>query len=217
MVRWTGLALASLLAFGSGDPARSEGVAGHRVRSLIEIRNQGVVRQHWDLTCGAAAIATVLTYQFALPVSEQQAAMGMLQRTSPLLVRARLGFSLLDLKRFAASRGLTAAGYGGLTLDELLALAPVIAPIRLNGFGHFVVVRGAMGDRVLLADPAFGNRTVAREAFVRSWPSQIGFVVTAPGQPHPPNRMAPMADLLLVPPAVAVRTAEATARAWRPR
>ena len=58
------------------------------------------------------------------------------------LVRARRGFSLLDLKRFAASRGFEAAGYGDLTLDELVAMAPVVAPMRVFGFGHFVVVRG---------------------------------------------------------------------------
>ena len=34
------------------------------VRTLKEMRDDQVVRQKWDMTCGAAAISTVLTYDF---------------------------------------------------------------------------------------------------------------------------------------------------------
>src|SRR5689334_17325472 len=78
------------------------------VQSLLEVRQQGVVMQHWDTSCGAAALATVLTYGLRDPVSEKTAALGMLRRTDPLRVKVRGGFSLLDMKRFAESRGYTA-------------------------------------------------------------------------------------------------------------
>jgi predicted double-glycine peptidase len=169
------------------------------VHSLLELRNDGLVRQQWDLTCGAAAVATLLTYQLGDPVSEREAAQGMLRVVNIRLVRARLGFSLLDLKRFAASRGYVASGYGTLTLDELLGMAPAIVPIRVHNFGHFVVVRGRLGDRLLLADPAFGNRTMTVTSFQRAWPSGVGFVVTRPGDPHPPNRMGVPNNQVLTP------------------
>lgn len=178
-------------------------------RSLLELRNEGVVRQHWDLSCGAAAIATLLTYQLGDPVTEREAAVGMLRTGDARLVRARLGFSLLDLKRFAASRGFEAAGYGGLTLDELVDMAPVVAPIRVRGFAHFVVVRGRRGDQLLIGDPAFGNRTMTVERFVQAWPSRIGFVVRPPGVAHPPNHMGAPPELYPYPSAAALRVTTA--------
>jgi predicted double-glycine peptidase len=39
------------------------------VRSLMQLRNDRVVRQQWDLSCGAAVVATLLTYQLGAPVS----------------------------------------------------------------------------------------------------------------------------------------------------
>jgi len=185
-------------------------------RSVLELRNEGVVRQHWDLSCGAAAIATLLTYQLGDPVTEREAALGMLRTGDARLVRARFGFSLLDLKRFAASRGFVAAGYGSLTLDELVALAPVVAPIRVRGFAHFVVVRGRRGDQLLIADPAFGNRTMTAEHFVQAWPSRIGFVVRPPGAAHPPNRMGAPPELFPAPSDATLRTVAARHPASRP-
>ena len=49
-----------------------------------------------SLSCGAAALATVLTYSLNDPVSEHEAAKGMLKMTEPLKVKYRGGFSLLD-------------------------------------------------------------------------------------------------------------------------
>ena len=69
------------------------------VRSLREIRQEKVVVQQWDTSCGAAALATLLRYQHGLPLSEKQIAEAMLRRTSPLKVKTRGGFSLLDIPR----------------------------------------------------------------------------------------------------------------------
>ena len=179
----------------------------------MQLRDDRLVRQQWDLSCGAAVVATLLTYQLDAPVTERQAALGMLRAGDASLVRARLGFSLLDLKRFAASRGFEAEGYGNLTLEDLVAMAPVVAPTLVFGFGHFVIVRGRAGDRLLIADPAFGNRTIGAEAFLQAWPSRIGFVIHPVGQPHPPNRMGAPPELFLTPSGDAVRTAVADVRA----
>jgi predicted double-glycine peptidase len=179
------------------------------VRSLLEARNDRLVRQQWDLSCGAAVVATLLTYQLGAPVTERQAALGMLRVGDARLVRARLGFSLLDLKMFAASQGFDAAGYGDLTLDELVAMAPVVAPTRMFGFGHFVIVRGRLGERLLIGDPAFGDRTMSVDAFRAAWPSRIGFVMFPKGEPHPPNHLGAPAELFLAPSPAVIRNAAA--------
>jgi len=160
------------LAFGSFTVAAP-------IRSLQEIRHEGVVIQKWDTSCGAAALATVLAYSLNDPVSEREVASGMLRMTEPLKVKHRGGFSYLDMKHFAELRGYKGQGYRELTLKSLLQLGSPIVPIVQYGNPHFVVVRGLdRRGKLKLADPSFGNRTMSVEDFTAVWRDRIGFVVT---------------------------------------
>lgn len=172
------------------------------VRSLLEMRQDRVVVQQWDLSCGAAALATILNYQHDDPISEREIARGLIHReeyvANPTLVRLRHGFSLLDLKRYVDRRGYEGRGYGQLTLEDLIERAPIMVPVRFNGYNHFVVFRGMRGNRVLLADPAFGNRTMHANKFVAAWLEyadfgRVGFVVARRDGVTGPNRLAPRA------------------------
>lgn len=165
------------------------------VRSLLEMRHHNVVIQEWDLSCGAAALTTVLNHQFGDPVSEKEIATALVNRKEyiddPRLVQARQGFSLLDLKRVAESRGFVGTGYGKMTVDDLVERAPVLVPIVSNGYNHFVIFRGQMGNRVLVADPAFGNHTMRIDKFEHAWIDygdfgKVGFVVSG-GRNHTPR------------------------------
>jgi uncharacterized protein len=184
-------------------PAAAEAEGG--VTSLQEVRQHGLVMQKWDVSCGAAALATLLTYQHNDPVPEKVIVEAMLQRTTPLRVQERGGFSLLELKRFADGRGYVGTGYGSLNLKTLSELAPAIVPIRTGGYNHFVVFRGVRGDRVLLADPAYGNRTMIIARFEGAWLGNLGFTVERPGGPAPPGRLAPHLQELILPPGALVR------------
>ena len=177
------------------------------VLSLQEIRNVGVVRQKWDISCGAAALATLLTYQHGDSVPEVEVAKTMLQKTDPLRVRVRQGFSLLDLKRFVDERGYEGSGYSELTLKDLVDMAPLIIPVEVSRYPHFVIFRGIEDDRVVLADPAFGNRTMKVPAFLNVWTETIGFVVERRDDRPPPNRLNPKPNDLVIPLSAAVRTA----------
>lgn len=147
------------------------------VRSLLEMRQEGVVVQQWDTSCGAAALATVFTYAFKDPVSEKAVAQAMLRRTDALRVKVRGGFSLLDMKRFAEARGYAAAGFRNVSFEELLGMHSPIVPIDEYGDAHFVVVRGLREGKVDIADPGFGNRTMSIERFSAAWKDGIAFVV----------------------------------------
>lgn len=177
------------------------------VRSLLEIRRQQVVIQQFDLSCGAAALATLLRYQYGDPVSEHDIATALMRRDAyladPDLIRQQEGFSLLDLKRIVQRRGYEGTGYGGMQLDDLVRQAPLIVPINLYGYQHFVIFRGRVGNQVMLADPAWGNRTMRSDDFLHAWIADlqhggIGFLVLR--RNHEPvidpaeNRMAPRAD-----------------------
>lgn len=152
------------------------------VRSLLEIRDHRLVRQGWDVSCGAAALSTILTYTFEEPHSELAIAVSILANTDPEVVRARGGFSLLDLKRFSEAVGFQAQGYGGLTVEDLQELpGPVILPVRIRGLDHFVVFRDRFASRILIGDPAFGNLAVPEHQFEEMWRSGIGLVIAQPG------------------------------------
>jgi uncharacterized protein len=153
------------------------------VRSLKEIRGEGVVRQKWDMSCGAAALSTVLTYDFRDPTPETAIVVWILHRVDAGRVRSRGGFSLLDLKHFAEARGYRAEGFSGMTIQDLaLEKTSVITPIRAKGVDHFVVVKGIVAGHVVLADPAFGNMTMRVDRFQQLWKDGIGFVIQPPDQ-----------------------------------
>ena len=179
------LILASLGATSAGmaAPTSTQGIAPNSgaVRSLLELRRHGVIMQQWDTRCGAAALATVLTYTFADPVPEKAIAEAMLKRTEPLRVKTRGGFSLLDLKRYAEERGYEATGYSELTVQDLVEFGATIVPIRVHGYNHFVVFKGIKDGNVILADPAWGNRKMRVESFEKAWLQNLGFVVSRKG------------------------------------
>jgi uncharacterized protein len=173
------------------------------VKSLLEMRRENVVIQKWDLSCGAAALTTMLNFQHQDMVTEKEVATALMGREeyikNPRLVNIRQGFSLLDLKRYADERGYEGIGYGKLTLDGLVKKAPIIVPLNLLGYNHFVVFRGIKGNRVLLADPAWGNRTLLVQQFENAWIDfpkigKVGFTVDRTDGVSPPNLLEPKAD-----------------------
>ncbi|MGO4764685.1 C39 family peptidase [Cupriavidus sp. 2KB_3] len=146
------------------------------VTSLREARYRSTIRQQFDFSCGSAAVATLLTYQYGYPVTEQVVFANMYVNGDQAKIRAE-GFSLLDMKRFLESRGFLADGYE-LPLSKLEETqVPAIVLIVENGYHHFVVVKGVRGNRVLIGDPARGTRSLEREHFERIWDSQLLFVI----------------------------------------
>lgn len=179
------LAILSLcLLLGSANAQRDvpepQGVKS--IRTLQQMRSEGLTRQKWDVTCGAAALSTLLTYDFKDRTPETAIVVWILHRVDAGRVRARGGFSLLELKQFAQARGYNAEGYSGMSMEELATQkTSVITPIRSKGVDHFVVVKGIAGGRVFIADPAFGNLTMKATRFAELWRHGIAFIV------HPPD------------------------------
>lgn len=155
------------------------------VRSLLEIRSQGVVMQKWDISCGAAALTTVMTYGFNDPTPERLAARWMLAHGNLEKIKSQHGFSLLDLKKFSESRGYAAKGMKDLTRDQLAELRYAIVPVIEYGVNpHFIVVRESRPDGTLdIADPGFGNRTMDIEQFSEVWQGKVAFVLERKNAP----------------------------------
>lgn len=157
-------------------PAAQIGIgSGIRVappaRSMKDLRDQTVVRQSFDFSCGAAALATILRHGFGEAVTERQILVQLFDRLSEeeRRVTRSIGFSLLDLKRVAEARGYAAQGFR-LEPQQLGMLGgPVIVFIEPRGYKHFAVLRGVRGDRVYLADPSRGNIRMPVHAFLEGW------------------------------------------------
>jgi len=138
------------------------------VASLEERRFAGVVRQRYDFSCGSAALATLLRHHYDYDVEEERAFRGMWARGDREQIR-KVGFSLLDMKRWLASRGIAADGYQ-VSLEQISQTAvPGIALISIKNYRHFVVLKGVRESEVLLGDPSLGLTTMPRAEFEASW------------------------------------------------
>lgn len=183
MKRWF-LCLAVLGGLPAIAPASSPtvltGTAGVtytlRLTSLKEARFRNTVRQKYDYSCGSAAVATLLTYQYGYPVTEQAAFAQMYAHGDKAKIN-REGFSLLDIKRFLQAYGFEADGFE-VPLDKLRQEhLPAIVLLNERGYHHFVVIKGMRDGRVLIGDPALGTRSIPRRQFDAAWTTRLVFVI----------------------------------------
>jgi predicted double-glycine peptidase len=170
------------------DPALGEFGFPRGLEPLLAQRWEGVVRQRVDAGCGPASLATLYTYYLDLPVTEEEMARAV---TAEALRRGRgqgdiqqRGYALADLKRVADRARLVTAAFRS-TVENLVNLQiPVVTQINIRGYGHFVVLRGVVDDRIVIADPNFGNMTMPRGQFRNMWSG----VMLAVGRPKGPAR-----------------------------
>jgi uncharacterized protein len=185
--------------FGAGTAVRLP------VESLLDQRFATVVRQRYDFSCGSAALATLLRFHYGEAQDETTVFTGMWRDGDQAQIR-RLGFSLLDMKRYLAARNLSADGFR-VSLDDMAkARLPGIALINFNGYRHFVVVKALEGRSILLGDPALGLRWIDRAAFSRQWNGV--FFVLNDRQPIGRAHFGQASDLVHAPRALFPRFAE---------
>jgi len=166
----------TVVAFASTAVAQISVGSGLRIdqsaKSIKDLRDQNVVKQRFDFSCGAAALATLLHYGLGnTSVTEAQVMIGLfdLATEAERADRRRTGFSLLDLQRVAQAQGYDAQGFR-LEPEQLPMLGgPVIVFIEPRGYKHFAVLRGVRGGRVYLADPSRGNIRMPVYAFLDTW------------------------------------------------
>lgn len=184
MRRWHALAMMALALLPLGPATAATltvpGAQGNslamRITSLKEARFRNTIRQQYDFSCGSAAAATLLTYQYGYPVNEQWVFEQMYAHGDRARIN-REGFSLLDIKRFLQANGFEADGFR-VPLERLRQEnLPAIVLLDDKGYHHFVVIKGLDYGRVLVGDPARGTRSMTREQFDAQWKSRLLFVI----------------------------------------
>lgn len=157
------------------------------VTSLADIPFRTVVRQQYDYSCGSAALATLLHHHYGIRVGEAEVFKAMYATGDQKRIR-EVGFSLLDIKRYLASRGFEADGYR-TTFDQLVKVnRPAIAVVTAGTYRHFVVVKGARDGKVLIGDPAQGLKTYTNAEFSQIWNGVIFAIRATPNVTAAYNR-----------------------------
>lgn len=184
LVRKAGGAALLALATGLPLPADAGRVGIHSaaggqfqvaVTSLKEARFKTVLRQRYDFSCGSAALASLLSFHYDRPTTEEDVFAAMYQLGDKERIH-RAGFSLLDMKGYLEAQGLRSDGFR-VGLDKLEAAGvPAITLINTGGYKHFVLIKGVRGDEVIVGDPAAGVRVYRRDAFVAMWEG-IAFII----------------------------------------
>lgn len=153
----------------------SPGTFTVNVASMKELRFRKIVQQQYDYSCGSATLATLLTYHYEDPVTEQDVFKAMFENGDQEKIRKE-GFSMLDMKKYLEAREYKADGFR-VSLDKLRDIGvPAIVLVNTRGYKHFVVIKGVTDNRVLLGDPALGTRSLPRAEFEQMWNGLI-FIV----------------------------------------
>lgn len=171
------LTVVGLAAPAAAQVAFSQGGGNYSVQviSYRDIPFRTVVRQDYDYSCGSAALATLLRYHYGRDVAEREVFVYMYENGNREAIE-RVGFSLLDMKRYLQTHGFESDGFR-MSLDALEeAGAPAIVVINQQGYRHFVVLKGMADGRVLVGDPALGLKTYSREEFTSMW-NGIAFLI----------------------------------------
>ncbi|MGH8548125.1 MAG: C39 family peptidase [Methylococcales bacterium] len=184
-----GRILAALLAALAGCASLPESTdipetapAKRRFMTWVDLRDRYAVKQQLDYSCGAASMATLLHYYYNDDLGETEVLKDVLKYLDPESVKNRkeIGFSMLDLKRFAERRGYRALGVK-LKASALPKLrGPVLVYLETADFRHFAMLRGVREDRVYLADPSRGNIRMSIYRFLEEWPGYV-LVINKPG------------------------------------
>ncbi len=134
------------------------------VKSYKEIVFGDVFRQQYDFSCGSAALASLLTYHYQTPSTEQDIFKSMYAKGDKAKIKEK-GFSLLDMKHHLATIGLKSDGFQ-IDLQKIRKFGvPGITLVNFDGYMHFVVIRGMNDHSVILGDPSRGTMIMKYDEF----------------------------------------------------
>ncbi len=184
----SGFALGCSIALPAVAPAQDR----PRIKNWKELRDTNVVIQQHDYSCGSAALSTLLRYYFQDDIAEATVLQAIFLRLAQrrdgrdqIVDRVKHGLSMLDLKLAAIELGYQAEA-AKIPLKTLATVdAPVIVRIEEEGYKHFVVFRGVIEDRVVLADPIRGNMRIPIRKFNMIWTKVDGTFISHPGEDVP--------------------------------
>ncbi|HEB57204.1 MAG TPA: peptidase C39 [Gammaproteobacteria bacterium] len=131
------------------------------VKTWKDLRDERIVKQDLDYSCGAASVATIMNGFYGMAVTEAELLSAMENDGTA---------SFQDLADVVHAYGLKGVGVA-LNFEQLRQLkVPAIAYLKYRDDDHFSVVRGIDADgSVTLGDPSWGNRRFTKHQFLKMW------------------------------------------------
>jgi hypothetical protein len=157
-----------------------------RIRTKVTpssiLQYKDIIKQTYDYSCGSAALSTLLRNYLGEDITEQQVIQGLLTHGDKDQIIKRRAFSLLDMKKYVGVLGYEGAGYRA-EIEDLKDPAnwPLIIPVTLFDYRHFVVMKGVHDGHVFIADPFSGNSSYPLYAFENMWYDKVVFIVRPKG------------------------------------
>jgi len=146
-------------------------VAKKTIKSWIEFKNENIVRQKYDYSCGSASLSTILKYYYNYNIEEKDIldyifeARGLDSKDKVKYKKGDLPLSFFDLSWYSQKKDFKTIGLA-LDLSSLSYLkAPVILFVKIRNNEHFTVYKSMDLNYVYLADPSFGNIKVSISKF----------------------------------------------------
>ncbi|TLD79335.1 peptidase C39, partial [Helicobacter sp. MIT 11-5569] len=132
------------------------------VKSLQDLHNQNVIRQQFEESCGASALATLINL-FAFKQYTEQDILSLLNQKTDML-------SFKELQRTANALGYTTKGFQ--LQRHILEQTSYPLLVRIEDdprFPHFVVIINYQGDFIKVLDPNFGEYKSTKKEFYSIW------------------------------------------------
>lgn len=136
------------------------------VKSYQELKNEGVIRQNYEQSCGASSIATIVNliddqnlseFDVLKLMSEQELQTDMVSFADLETVLSKLGY---ENKSYKINKE---------NLDKLVNI-PMIVKIEDDPrFPHFIVLIKHKGDFLEILDPSHGRYISSKREFLRLW------------------------------------------------
>ena len=130
------------------------------VNPLSKLKSKHTIKQTYEESCGAAALATLLRFH------------GMDMNETEILNKASKTdmLSFAELARIAKSLGYEAQGYKiSKSVFEKTKIPLLVLVVREADFPHFVVAINHDGDFVSIYDPSSGDYIASKRDFYDMW------------------------------------------------
>lgn len=158
------------------------------VKSYQELKNENMIRQNYEQSCGAASLATLLNMSNFKQFTELEILQAMNEKA--------LNTDMVSFSQLIAT--LEKLGFEGgayqierTSLDKLVGL-PLLVKIEDDPrFPHFVIIINHKGDFLQILDPSSGAYISSKREFFSLWDrdKKGGFVLMVPSKTQKQSKL----------------------------
>jgi len=171
------------------------------LKSMKEMKSQGIQRQTLDYSCGASALSTLMQKYFNDSVTERDILSDILFHSTEEELEKSFneGFSMLDLKQVAERLGYKGYGVQLSTESAKLLKGPVIILLRRSKQNHFVILQGLTEGRAFIVDPSRGFERIPIRQLEAEWRGET-LILARDGFGLPKNHALSLPDTRFIAP-----------------